>query len=60
MDSLLERRLLMTQYHALANLLHQKGLLTDALTDEELEKLSVADLGLVTRQLRDLARTPSE
>lgn len=59
METQLQRRLLIEQYRNYSNILDQKGLSTESIPDEELERLPLPDLSQVVRQRRDLARTPN-
>lgn len=53
------RTLLSGQYHAYASLLDEHGIPFPYLNDEEVNKLTDADLQRQVRILRDLARTPT-
>lgn len=59
MDQELERKALIEQYKAYQQKLHSQGVAFNAVTDEQLEKLSVQDLSALIRQVKDLSRTPS-
>jgi type IV secretory pathway VirB4 component len=58
MDTQLNRKLLLNQYHALLTILHERGISYETPSDDEIQKLSDPDLAAINRQLSFLARTP--
>jgi type IV secretory pathway VirB4 component len=59
MNPELTRRVLFSNYHSLIQILHERGLAYEALSDEELVNLTDQEVANLVRGLRDLARTPS-
>lgn len=58
MNQQLERQLLTTRLRSFITILHDRGISLDLPSDEELGKMSNADISEAVRQLRDVARTP--
>lgn len=58
MEAQITHKLLMGKVKGLYQLLTDRGISIDILTDEELEKLSDSDLRTVSREMERLARTP--
>jgi hypothetical protein len=59
MDQKLERATLLEQYRAFVSILDEKGIHYLHFSDEDLSRLSDADLARQVRISRDLARTPT-
>lgn len=54
------RKMLLSQYHDLASILHHKGLGNELPDDESIVKMSVNDLSEWIRTLTSVSRTPTE
>lgn len=59
MNRKLRRQLALNQYHGYLDILSQRGIDFDALTDEEFENLPDSDIKSVVALAKDLARTPN-
>lgn len=58
MDAQFARKMQLNQFRSLVTILHERGISYEVPSDEEVAKMSDADLGSVNRQLSFLARTP--
>jgi len=58
MDNEQQRRLLLSQFHDLVSILHERGLANDVPSEEEIKIMSSSDLAQWVRSLRDISRTP--
>lgn len=58
MNPELNRKALISAYHAYVSTLERRGIVFDVLPDSELEKIPMDDLTRVLRLIRDVARTP--
>ncbi len=58
MEAKLERQVLMAEYQAYQDILHQRGISPPSFDTKTLGAMDNSDLRTVVRELRDLARTP--
>lgn len=60
MDKQLSRQVLESDYRSYLEIITQKGLSFDGpRSDDDIKKVSDSDLNVLTRRMRDLARTPT-
>jgi hypothetical protein len=59
MEKDLQQKILVGEYYAYLEVLSARGITTEALSEDELKKLTLPDLRTLVQRTRDLARTPS-
>lgn len=58
MDDSMERKLAESVYHTLIAQLDERGIIIDALSPEEIARLSTHDLTVVNKRIQALVRNP--